>query len=356
MGQVMRIGWPSNWQMGAHINGVRLSLVGLVGVGILATAPQPQAGAPPAARQPATAVVSPLPTASGGPLASRAGQIPAETPAFRASTELVVMHVVVRDRDGGYVEGLSPEAFHLFENGTARDMALFAHQDTPVTIGLVIDASGSMLASRARLAYAVARFAEAGHPGDEVFALVVGDRVRSVLPAERPFTNESATLMRALHNGFPAGGRTALWDGVAEGLRYLARGSNPRRALVVISDGHDNISRTRFDEVLVQVQASNAAVYTVGLINPMELDRRPKALRQLAGVSGGDAFFPRSHADALTALQEVAREIRSAYTIGFTAVAAGRDGQYHKLRVDVDAPDGRRLQIRTRAGYLAGLR
>lgn len=296
------------------------------------------------------------PTAQRRPSGSAAS---VETPSFKAETSLVVMNVVVRDRRGAYVEGLPRDAFRLLENGAPRAIDLFTHQEAPVTIGLVIDASGSMQVSRARLAYAAARFADMGHPDDEVFALVVGDRVRPVLPASQPFTSDPAVLQDAIDVALRrGGGRTAVWDGVAEGLRYLAGGTHARRALVVISDGHDNYSRTAFDDVLVQTQASNAAVYTVGLVDPKELDRRPKPLRTLAEVSGGVAFFPETHVHALAALDEVAREIRSAYTLGFTtddATLKDREARrYHRLRVEVAPADGRPLRVRTRAGYLSG--
>lgn len=292
----------------------------------------------------------------GSPSAAQstaAGAAAPAVPAFSSRTDLVVMHAVVRDRHGTPREGLPQSAFRLFEDGRAREVSLFAHQEEPVTVGVVLDASGSMLGNRARLAYATGRFAAHGHADDEVFALTVGDRVRSVLPPEQPFTSDAAVLQQALMRKLGSRGRTALWDGVAEGLRHLARGSHTRRALVVLTDGHDNHSRTTFDEVLLQTQASNAAVYVIGLVDRLEFDRRPKTLRKLAESSGGAAFFPESHNDAERALEDIAREIRSAYTLGF-APGSGRDGVYHHLQVQVTDPDGHRLDVRTRAGYLAG--
>ncbi|MGE3511936.1 MAG: VWA domain-containing protein, partial [Vicinamibacterales bacterium] len=279
------------------------------------------------------------------------GQAP---PLFSATTELVVMNVIVRDDRGGYVEGLPRDAFRLFEDGRRTAIGLFTHQDVPVTMGLVIDGSGSMQAARHRLAYAIARFARAGHPEDELFALVVGDRVTAVLPPERPFTNDPTVLQTAIQHALRSRGRTALWDGIAAGLEYLDRGTHARRALVVMSDGGDNASITAFDEVLRRAQASHAAVYTVGLIDPISLDRRPKTLTRLARESGGDAYFPESYQAAFEALGQVAREIRSAYTIGFPVTAASGDRAYHRLRVEVESEGHRRLQVRTRAGYLGG--
>ena len=283
---------------------------------------------------------------------SFAGQPPA--PSFVSGTELVMMNVVVQDERGSPLDGLPREAFTVFENGVARAISLFAHHDEPVTIGLVIDASGSMLANRTRLAYAVGQFAHTGRPDDEVFAIVVGDDVKPVLPADQPFTSDPQVLMDAVLQKLGASGRTAIWDGVRAGLTYLEQGTHARRALVVISDGQDNASRTVYADVLAQVRESSAAVYTLGLIDPLQMDRRPRTLRQLAKTSGGDVFFPSSHQAAFDALETVATQIRSTYTLGFSPAPESRDGRYHQLRVTVRSSNGKRIDGRTRAGYVAG--
>lgn len=283
-----------------------------------------------------------------------AAQAPGAT--FTAQSDLVVMHVVVRDRQGAFVPALAPESFRIFDNGRPRSLGLFMPQEAPVTLGLVIDASGSMQLSRSRLAFAAAQFANAGSPADEVFAMVVGDRVRAVLPPERPFTGDVDVLREAILANLGARGRTALWDGVVAGLDYLARGTHARRALVVISDGQDNASTTPFSDVVERTRAANAAVYTIGLMSPADRDRRPRALRQLARESGGEAHFPDTHTNALEALDRVARHLHSAYTLGFAPDTSLRDGTFHKLRVDVETAAGVRLQARTRAGYLSAPR
>jgi VWFA-related protein len=210
-----------------------------------------------------------------------------------------------------------------------------------------------MLANRARLAYAVGRFADTGRPDDEVFALVVGDHVTPVLPPEQPFTSDPDVLRRAVFGALGSLGRTAIWDGVLEGLTYLERGAHTRRALVVISDGQDNASQASFEEVLSRVRSSSAAVYTMGLIDPIEVTRRPRSLRTIAQSSGGEAYFPQTHQAAMVALETIARQIHSAYTLGFTPAARDRDGRYHKLAVRVRGTAGQSFDAQSRAGYLA---
>ncbi len=273
---------------------------------------------------------------------------PQATPLFRSESELVVMHVTVRDRSGTYVRGLEAPAFRLLENGRPREISVFATQDAPATIGLIIDVSGSMAANLARLAYTASRFADTGNPQDEVFAIVVGDRPRPVLPADAPFTSDPHVLRSAIAQAQRPGGLTALYDAVADGLAYLERGSHARRALIIVSDGVDNASHLTFGEAMRRAMASNSVVYTVGLVDPISRSRDPGHLKQLARATGGDAFFPPNNQAVGGALEAVAQDIRQAYTLGFAPDASAHDGTHHRLKVSVTAPDGRRLQVRTR--------
>ncbi len=277
------------------------------------------------------------------------------TPLFRSESELVVAHVTVRDGNGVWVRGLPSSAFQVFENGRPQDISLFATQDEPATIGLIIDVSGSMAANRARLAYTTSRFADTGNAQDEVFAIVVGDAPRPVLPADAPFTSDPQTLRAAIARAQHPGGLTALYDAVSDGLAYLERGTHARRVLVVVSDGIDNASRLTFDQTMQRAMASNAVVYAVGLVDPISRVRDPGHLKRLARATGGEAFFPPDNQAVTGALETVAQEIRQAYVLGFVPHASPHDGTHHRLKVSVAAPDGRRLQVRTRQMYLAGL-
>ena len=125
-----------------------------------------------------------------------------------------------------------------------------------------------------------------------------------------------------------------------------------RQVLVVVSDGGDNASAASFEQVLTKLQVSNTVVYTIGLIDPLERDGKPKRLKQLAEATGGEAFQPDDRRQVADAMRDIAQDIRSAYTIGYVPTNTVRDGRFRRIRVMVRAPDGRDLSVRTRRGYL----
>jgi Ca-activated chloride channel family protein len=250
---------------------------------------------------------------------------------------------------------LTRDTFAILEDGRPQNTQLFTSEDAPVTVGLLIDGSGSMQPNRDRVIAAAAAFAESSHPSDELFALAFNDRVRAALPPTAPFTSDVAVLQEALTNTIRARGRTALFDAIAAGLDYLGRGHHERRVLVIVSDGGDNASHTTFEEVVTKTQASNAVIYTVALVDPVERDTNPGLLRRIAQANGGEAFAPRNADDITEVLQHIARDIRHTYTLGYVSTNSARDGAFRQIRLIVQSPDRRRLVVRTRSGYLAGL-
>jgi VWFA-related protein len=279
----------------------------------------------------------------------------APAPIFSVQSDLVVLDVTVRDGRGAHVTNLQRDAFKVFDEGQRRPIQLLAHTDTPATVGLLIDSSDSMLPARELVIAAAAAFAEASHPQDEIFALAFNEHVRAALPPHEPFTSDVNTLRAALDRSIRARGRTALYDAVLAGLDYLSRGSRARRVLVVVSDGADNASRASREEVFRKAQAHNAMIYTLGLRDPVRpREGDPGLLRDLARVTGGASFQPDDLREVDTALKDIARDIRHTYTIGYVPTQADRDGSFHRLRVEVESPDGRPLRVRGRSGYLAG--
>jgi Ca-activated chloride channel homolog len=276
-----------------------------------------------------------------------------QPPMFSARSEVVVLHVMVKDRGGGYVSGLAVDAFHVFEEKRSQQIRFFEPEDAPVTLGLLIDNSGSMSPVRDRVIAASSAFVASSNPLDEAFALVFDDDVRTVLDAPSPFTGDPGVLRQALAHVFVPAGRTALYDAIGAGLRYVLRGSRGRQALVVVSDGGDNASRAGFTGTLVSTQASNTVVYTVALVDPFDAESDPGRLARFAETSGGRAFAPQDVAGVERALEEIARDIRHSYTVGYEPDAAGRRPGFHRIRVDVHGPDGRKLEARTREGYHA---
>jgi len=276
----------------------------------------------------------------------------AQEPSFRsASSELVVLPVVVTERDGRYVSDIASERFAVFDNGRRVPIELFSNEDTPVTVGLVIDASGSMQPKIGEVIAASMAFARASNPDDELFAIRFNDDVADAV-TDRPFL--LASDVGALESAVSAvrpDGRTALYDGIMAGLDHLALGTRARKVLIVMSDGGDNASEATLDAVLKRARDSNAAIYTIGLFDLDDIDRNPGVLKKLAETTGGERFLPRSPGDLLRTCSRIAREIRSGYTIGY--VPPDRDGAFHRVRVVVDPTPPRRLNIRTRPGYFA---
>jgi VWFA-related protein len=217
----------------------------------------------------------------------------------------------------------------------------------------MIDSSGSMRNVRDRVIAASSEFVASSNPDDEVFALVFNDSVHPVLEDSEPFTGDANALRNALAGVFQPEGRTALYDAIAEGLAYGAHGARDRRALVVLSDGGDNASRVRFGDLMTQVQSSNAIIYAVALADPTDLDSNPKRLLRLAETSGGKAFEPKDVGGVHQAFQQIARDIRQSYTIGYEPQQFDQRAGFRHIHVEARTPDGRKLTVRTRTGYLA---
>jgi VWFA-related protein len=275
-----------------------------------------------------------------------------QEPSFRTgSTELVVLPVVVTDRQGRYVSDLSRDRFTVFDNGRRVPIEIFTNEDTPVTIGLVIDASGSMRSKIADVIIASLAFARSSNPDDELFVVRFNDDVQHVI-RDRPFllADDIAALNVALRSMRPDG-RTALYDAIVEAIDHLGRGSRTRKALVVVSDGGDNASAATLEQVLARARESNAAIYTLGVYEPEDIDKNPGVLKSLARATGGERFLPRSPGEMLKTCEQIAREIRSGYTIGY--VPPDRDGNFHRVRVEVQPPPSQKVSVRTRPGYFA---
>jgi VWFA-related protein len=277
-----------------------------------------------------------------------------DRPTFSASSELVVLHVTVRDKRGAYVTDLKQDAFNVIEDGRAQTVSLFTDTDTPATIGLLIDSSGSMYQHRPLTIAGATAFASASHPQDEIFAIAFNEHVTPVLPTVAPFTSDSSILRVALERNVSSRGRTALYDAISGGVDYLSRGARERKVLVLLSDGGDNASRSTKEEAVHKAQTSNAVIYTIGLIEPGSRDANPQLLKELSQASGGESYRPKDSDDIADVLGKIARDIRHTYTIGYTPTNTARDGGYRTVRVVVTAPPGRPLVVRSRTGYRAG--
>ena len=293
-------------------------------------------------------------TVSGVDASRRPPPAQDRAPLFSSSADLVVVHVTVTDGRGTYVTDLPRDAFRILEDGTPQRIEFFTGEDSPVTVGLLVDSSASMREGRDRVIAAATAFAEASRAEDEIFGLAFNEHVRTALPPSIPFTSDPNMLRVALAGAMGAQGRTALYDAISSGLAYVAKGHHPRRVLVVVADGGDNASTATFDQVLKEAQASNAAIYIVGVIDPLEREANPRLLRRLAQATGGQSFFPREVNAVEDVLRDIARDIRHSYTLGYVSSNSARDGAYRRIRVAVTDSDRNSLVVRARDGYRSG--
>lgn len=294
-----------------------------------------------------------------GLIAAPSAQQPDARPTFSSQSELVVLHVAVRDRRGGYVGGLSQDSFRVLEDRRPQEISFFNSQDAPVTVGLLIDASGSMAPNRDMVVAASMAFSRAMNPQDEFFVMGFNEDVHTPLPADRPFTNFEPALRVALVQAIKARGKTAIYNAVNAGLEYVQKGGFERQVLIVLSDGGDNASSATRAQVLANAQASNAVIYTIALVDPMDSEADPGFLSQLSDSTGGVAFKPKNATEIEEILQRIARDIRNMYTIGYVpseTAAAGRARKesFRRVAVDVRLPTGQKIAVRTRRAYLAG--
>ena len=269
------------------------------------------------------------------------------------NVDFVVLNATVRDGKGRFATDLSEQDFQVYEAGARQTIRLFRHEDIPVTVGLVVDHSGSMRPKLADVIAAARTFVQSSSPDDQMFVVNFNEKVALGLPDNLPFSNRPEDLGSAIANA-PTTGRTALYDAVFEAREHLQTGSREKKVLIVISDGGDNASRHSQAEVLKMAEQSTTLVYTIGIFDESDPDRNPDVLRRLAGVTGGEAFFPSEYGEVVAICERIARDIRNQYTIGYLSTSAARPGAFLSIRVAAGAAGHGKLSVRARSGYRAG--
>ena len=275
-----------------------------------------------------------------------------EQGAFQISVNvaLVVLEATIRDHEGHAVPQLKREDFEVFEDGRPQPIRLFRHEDTPVTVGLLIDHSGSMREKLEEVTAGARAFVRSSNSRDQMFVVNFNETVSQGLPLSLRFSDSVEQLGAAVW-GRPAVGTTALYDAIVEGLTRLQEGAREKKVLIVISDGGDNASKAPLDRVLKMAEQSNAMIYTIGIFDQDDPDGKPGVLRRLAHETGGQAFFPSELTETVEICERIARDIRDQYTIGYSSASEKRDGMYHKIRLTARSKTGGKLAVRTRAGY-----
>jgi Ca-activated chloride channel family protein len=269
---------------------------------------------------------------------------------IRSDVRLVLLDVSVRDGKGATVSGLTKESFKISDEGKPQPIEVFAANDIPATVGIIVDESYSMTPKRASVLAAAQTFIKESNPHDEVFVLNFNETVKHGLPDSLLFSSDPQQLNKALHRGIPQG-RTALNDAVIEGLQQLSMGKLDKKALVLISDGGDNASHHSRQEMLDMAVRSGATIYAIGLYDLSDMDRDPRILKELAKLSGGEAYFPETPPATIPVCERIAHDIRARYTIGFVPQGSSKAAPLRHLTVRVEAPGRGRLTAHTRTTY-----
>lgn len=270
---------------------------------------------------------------------------------LHASSQLVVLTVGVQDSRGMNVRGLTSQDFKISEDGRPQAIKQFAAEDRPVTVGIVLDASGSMRANQAEVITAALDFVDASNPDDESFVVTFNDHAELGLPHGMPFSSDPEQLRTALYGRVPEG-KTSLYDALTLAAVHLAKGKWENKALLLISDGGDNNSMHTFDESVRAVENSGAAVYSIGLFDPNEPENNLGVLRRLAKITGGEAFAPMDISEVGSFCLKIAEDIRASYTLAYTPPQPDQHTAMRKIKVVATEPAGGRLTVHARTTYM----
>jgi VWFA-related protein len=273
---------------------------------------------------------------------------------FRSETRVVLCNATVVDKNGHLVTDLSRENFSVSENGVAQKIADFKHEDVPVSLGLVIDNSGSMRTKRAGVEAASLALVRDSNPDDEVFVVNFNDEPFLDLPNKKNFTHDIREMEEALTRIDSKGG-TAMRDAIRTSIDHLLSNANhEKKVLVLVTDGVDNSSIIKQDKLIKAAQQSGVLVYAVGLLSDEDRGDASKAKRELselAETTGGEVYFPKEVSEVEPIAHIVAHDIRNQYTIQYTPANNNMDGTFRQIKINVNAPG--HLTVRTRSGYYA---
>jgi Ca-activated chloride channel family protein len=328
-------------------------------------APQTQAKQQPTAKQPSLTVDRdpapspdvdpPAQSQTGTPQGIGLGKIEREGGKYtlRQDAYEVRLNATVLDASGRSVQTLDKTAFTVYEDGVPQTIASFRHEDLPVSLGLLIDSSGSMYDKRQAVDKASLDFVKLSNPEDEEF--LVDFSWEAFI--DQDFTNNIDKLQQGL--GFiKSSGGTAIYDALVASADYLAKNAkHPKQVLLVVTDGEDNASSATLEQTIRRIQdLDGPVIYCVGLLFGEDTDKREsrharRVLETLAEQTGGAAYFPKSLKDVDAIAAEVAQDIRTQYTIAYHSTKSPTLGGYREVHVEAKAKGFSRLSVRTRSGY-----
>jgi len=272
---------------------------------------------------------------------------------IRSDVNLVVLHATVVDKRGNFVDDLTQEHFRVFEDRVEQKLSVFKREDIPVSVGLVIDNSGSMRDKRERVNAAALTFVRTSNPDDEVFVVNFNDDY--YLDLDKDFTSDIEEMKEALER-IDSRGSTALYDATIGSLDHLKKGTRDKKVLLVVTDGEDNASRSNLEAAMYEAQQSDAVIYGVGLLGKDRKGAKKarRALEALTTATGGLAFFPEALDDVESICTQIAHDIRNQYTLAYYPTNDRKDGSFRSVQVQVEPPRSRgKVYVRTRTGYYA---
>jgi VWFA-related protein len=292
------------------------------------------------------------------PDGATSGQKAEQSQRIRVSVDMVVLHATVSDDRGQFVPGLKQDNFRVFENKVEQKVSAFSNEDAPVTVGLVIDNSGSMREKREQVNAAALAFVKASNREDETFVVNFNDEY--YLDLNEDFTSDIRELNEALSR-IDSRGSTALYDAVIGSLDHLKKGHRDKKVLLVITDGDDDASRKSFAYTVQAAQQSDAMIFAIGVFSDEDrkhakhmVRKSKKDLTTLADATGGVAYFPENLEQVNAICTQVAHDIRNQYTLGYYPTNTAKDGTFREVQIQLLPPKGRgKLSVRTRTGYYA---
>jgi VWFA-related protein len=272
---------------------------------------------------------------------------------FHADTRIVVCHTTVIDKNGHLVTTLPQSAFTVYENKVKQEIRKFKREDVPVSLGLVIDNSGSMRNKLTKVSAAALALVKDSNRDDEVFIVNFNDTAYLDNPQGKDFTNDIGELETALGR-IDARGGTAMRDAIDMSIQHLKKAHRDKKVLVVITDGNDNSSLLSLDHIMKSAHASDVLIYGVGLLTEeehREAAHAKRALNDLAEATGGKTFFPKDVEEVDAIAHLVAHDIRSQYIIEYSPANSTMDGTFRAIRITARAAGN--PTVRTRSGYYA---
>lgn len=270
---------------------------------------------------------------------------------FRSNVDLVLVNVTVLDHSYRAVSGLHADSFSVFDGNVKQTIKYLSNEDSPISLTVVLDASGSMAAKMKKTREAVLELFRHSNPQDEWRLIVFGDRPQM----NRDFPNSLEEIQEVLNTVQPEG-QTALWDALYLGITGLRDARYQRKAIVLISDGGDNHSRYTQGDIKALLEEANVELYAIGLFDSsdtrLEERRGPLVLDEISAPTGGRVLTAHDRAGLMKAVEQISLELRNQYVLGYSPSNMLRDGKWRALKVKVTPPEGQsRFNLFCKNGY-----